>query len=108
MRDSDPRLPRCKRVDTITEPLAELELTATPSAACTSACTGEGDKANVGVLEATLMETPPQVADANRRNAAKGLGASPGTEDTLATLAAVLLTLSLADRERLAAMLAGR
>ena len=57
-------------------------LTPTPSAACTSACTSEAENANADALDADQG-------------------------DTLATLAAALLTLSPADRERLAAMLTG-
>jgi hypothetical protein len=61
---------------------ASKGLTTTPSAACTAACTSEAKNDNAGTLAADQG-------------------------DPLAKLAAALLTLSPADRERLAAMLAG-
>jgi len=65
-------------------------LTPTPSAACTAACTSKAENANAGT---------PDSADLG----SEGEGADTG--DPLAKLAAALLTLSLADRARLAAML---
>ncbi len=61
---------------------ASKALTSTPPAACTSACTSEPENDNAGTLDADQG-------------------------DPLVKLAATLLTLSPADRERLAAMLAG-
>jgi hypothetical protein len=58
-------------------------LTPTPSAACTSACTSEPENVNAGTADGYQA-------------------------DSLAKLAAELAKLSLADRERLAAMLTGR
>jgi hypothetical protein len=68
-------------------------LTSTPSAACTCACTSEGKNANDGPQDTAQRE----------------VGEDPGQAqpDPLTTLAAALLTLSPADRARLAAMLTG-
>ena len=80
-------------------------LTSTPSAACTSACTSEGENANADALDAASLGTPPQAADAHQD---KGEGtAAIDHADPLAMLAAAVANLSPANRERLAAMLAG-
>ena len=67
-------------------------LTPTPFPACTSACTSEPKNANADALEAASLDAPPQAADADQG-------------DTLAKLAAALLTLSPTERAKLAAML---
>jgi hypothetical protein len=90
MRDSDPRHPRCKRVDTTTEPLADSALASTPSTACTNACTSEPENANAPA--------------ADQKNEGEGID----QVDPLTALAAALLTLSPADWAKLAAMLTGR
>jgi hypothetical protein len=66
--------------------------TPTPFPVCTRVCTSEPENANADTLEAASLGTPPQAADADQG-------------DTLDKLAAALLTLLPADRERLAAML---
>ncbi len=106
-------------------------LTRTPPAACTAACTSEGEKANAAALEAASLGPPPQAADAldtdqgaapapsaDQRTQA-GADAHQGGEgegidqepidqgDRLARLAAELGKLSPEDRQRLAAMLTG-
>jgi hypothetical protein len=83
-------------------------LAPTPFPVCTRVCTSEPENANANALEAASLDTPPQAADV------LGTGhhaESEGTADTdqgnpLAKLAAALLTLSPADRERLATWLA--
>ena len=72
------------------EPFTGQGFTPTLPAACTAACTSEAENANAGT------------ADGGRR---QGEGTDEG--DRLDKLAAALLTLSPADRERLAAMLTG-
>jgi hypothetical protein len=67
-------------------------LTPTPSAACTAACTSEPENANAGIPDADQGE--------------RSEGTDPTPADPLANLAAALLNLSEADRERLAGMLA--
>ena len=74
-------------------------LTPTPSAACTAACTSEAENANAD--------------DADQGDEGEGIdqgGTARGSStadqaDPLAKLAAALLTLSPADRERLAILL---
>ena len=66
---------------------ANKGLASTPAAACTSACTSDAETGRAGGLNAKAY------AD---------------QEDPLTKLAAALLTLSPADRQRLAAMLAGQ
>jgi len=64
---------------------------ATPPAACTAACTSEARNANAGALDTA--------------QGCKGEGTDQA--DPLAALAAAIAALSPAERERLAAMLAG-
>jgi hypothetical protein len=66
-------------------------LTATPSAACTAACTSEAENANAGTLET--------------HQDGKGEGAGGSPSDPLAALAAAIAGLSPGNRERLAGML---
>ena len=75
-------------------------LALTPSAACTSACTSEGENANADA---------PEVDQGNANEEIDQGRGSSTTDQTapLAKLAAALLTLSPADRERLASMLNG-
>jgi hypothetical protein len=95
-------------------------LTSTPSAACTAACTSEGENADAGALEAASLGTSPQAADGpdahqgdegkgiDQGRAARGSSAADQNQgDPLAVLAAAVAKLSPADRERLAAMLTG-
>jgi hypothetical protein len=70
-------------------------LTPTPSAACTSACTSEGENAN------------DDAPDAGNRGEGEG-AAAIDQGDPLAWLAAELGKLSPEDRQRLAALLIGR
>ncbi|MGA2253125.1 MAG: hypothetical protein ABSG53_00560 [Thermoguttaceae bacterium] len=78
--------------------------TPTPSPVCTRVCTSKPKNDNADTHYATLAGTPSQDAAADRgRN--EGEGNDQG--DRLVKLAAALLTLSLAERERLAAMLTG-
>ncbi|MHC4402420.1 MAG: hypothetical protein ACYTG0_22370 [Planctomycetota bacterium] len=70
-------------------------LTETATDACTAACTSEPENARAG--------TP----DADRSAGDRQQGEGSDQADPLAKLAAALLTLSPADRERLAAMLKG-
>ena len=103
--------------------------TPTPSPVCTRVCTSKPENDNASTHYATLADTPPQdagTADGDRHKGertdqgdADRAGATPqnypgpeqgeGTDqgDRLDKLAAALLTLSPADRERLAAMLTG-
>jgi hypothetical protein len=78
-------------------------LTPTPSDACTCACTSEPENVNADALDTTSLGTPPQAPDTDQGN--KGEGIDQG--DPLANLAAVIASLSLIDRQRLAAMLTG-
>ncbi len=70
------------------------DVTPTPSAACTAACTSEPENANAGTL------------DADQGNEGEGTAGKPAAA-SLESLAAALLTLSSADRAKLAAMLTG-
>jgi hypothetical protein len=79
---SNSRPVHCERDNTPSVSQDSKGLTPTLPAACTSACTSEGENENAGTLDADQG-------------------------DPLAKLAAALLTLSPADRERLVAMLAG-
>ena len=93
-------------------------LTPTPSAACTSACTSEGENANADALDTALLDTSPQAADADADRGDEGEGIDQGGTaggsstaeqgDPLAALAAAVANLSPANRERLAAMLTGQ
>ena len=90
----------------------------TPSAACTAACTSEAENANADTLDADHCSIAERI-DADQGDKGEGIdqgaaargsstaGAPSGSADPLAKLAAALLTLSPADRERLAAMLTG-
>jgi hypothetical protein len=81
-------------------------LTATPSDACTTACTSEGENANADALEASSPATLPQAANALDADQGKeGKGIDQG--DPLANLAALIASLSPADRQRLTTMLTG-
>ena len=73
--------------------------TPTPSPVCTRVCTSKPENDNADTYYATLAGTPSQAADGGRNEAE---GANEG--DRLDKLAAVLLTLSPDERERLAAM----
>jgi hypothetical protein len=68
-------------------------LTPTPPAACTNACTSEGENANYNLLDSRAGEA---TEDGNK-----------GPSDLLAVIAAALCALSPADRARLAKMLQG-
>jgi hypothetical protein len=75
-------------------------LTPTPSPVCTRVCTSEPENANAGRV--------PSGCDADQGDEGEGTDRKPADQgDPLAKLAAALLTLSLspADRERLAALL---
>jgi hypothetical protein len=83
-------------------------LAPTPFPVCTRVCTSEPENANADALEAASLGSPPQAADAleaGHHDEGEGIGAPSGSGDTLAKLAAALLTLSPADRAKLAAML---
>ncbi len=92
MRDSNPRHPRCKRGDDAPESVTTQGVMPTASAVCTRVCTSNSENGNAGT------------ADAGHQGLGEGATAKPGAA-SLETLAAALLTLSPADRERLAAML---
>jgi hypothetical protein len=80
----------------------------TPPAACTSACTSEGEIENAGALDAASMGTPPQPAGPlGTDQGNEGEGAADKPADPLAGLAAAIANLTSADRARLAAMLVG-
>jgi hypothetical protein len=85
-------------------------LTPTPSAACTAACTSEPENANAGTLDADQHDQPTGDQDqgegTDQGGTARGSSAAD-QGDALTKLAAALLDLTPADRERLAAMLAG-
>ena len=89
MADSNRRHPRCKRGDTTTQSVTELEVTPTPSAACTAACTSKGENANADACQAGQL--------------CEGEGIGQG--DMLTALAAAIADLSPADGAKLAAML---
>jgi hypothetical protein len=82
---------------------ASKGLASTLSVACTAACTSEAQNANAGTLDAY------QGRQSEGADQGEGTNAGPlaGPADPVASLAAVLLNLSPADRERLAAMLTG-
>ena len=87
----------------------DKRLTATLSAACTAACTSEGENANAGTPEAASLDSPPQAADTLEIDqGSEGEGAADKPADPLAGLAAAIAGLTPADRERLAAMLGGK
>ena len=88
----------CKHPDTSADSKA---LTPTPSAACTSVCTSEGENANADALDTASLDTSPQAADAHHGNEGEGIDQG----DPLARLATELRTLSLPDRTRLAVLL---
>ena len=75
-------------------------LTPTPSAVCTRVCTSEAENANARV--------PSGYLDADQGSEGEGIDQGGAPSGSLAKLAAALLTLSPADRARLAAMLNGR
>jgi len=80
--------------------------TPTPSPVCTRVCTSKPENDNADTCYATLAGTLPQDSDGtDAGHQDEGEGNDQG--DPLAKLAAALLTLSPADRERLAAMLTG-
>ena len=124
MRDSNPRPSRCKRDGTTSQDLTPQDLTSTPSAACTAACTSKPENANAGTPEAGHQDqgegTAAATLDADPQGRpTEDQGQSEGTDqggtarrssaadqgDPLAKLAAALLDLTPADRARLAAML---
>ena len=70
------------------------KLTPTPSPVCTTACTSEAENENADALEVPPPGTPSQAPDADQGNEGKGIDQG----DSLAKLAAALLTLSPADR----------
>jgi hypothetical protein len=84
--DSNQRLPPCEDENTTTQGVTHSALTPTPSLVCTSVCTSEPENDHADALDA---------------------GTPADQDDPLAKLAAALLTLSPADRQRLAAMLVG-
>jgi hypothetical protein len=80
-----------------------------PSPVCTRVCTSEGENANAGAAETASLGAPPQAAgNLHTHQGSEGEGTADKPADPLAALAATLLTLSPADRARLAAMLTGR
>jgi hypothetical protein len=84
--------------------------TPTASPVCTRVCTSEAENANAGTLEADQgREGTEQFCGCHKKgdDAAKIPGGTADQGDTLAKLAAALLTLSPADRARLAVMLTG-
>ena len=90
MADSNGCHPRCKRGALESEPVDTQELTATPSAACTAACTSEGENVHNGTPDNETEgidqgETGRGSSTADRGNPA-------------AKLSAALLTLSPEDR----------
>ncbi|MFZ1934856.1 MAG: hypothetical protein WCB27_01865 [Thermoguttaceae bacterium] len=76
-------------------------LTPTPSPVCTRVCTSEPENANADAHNTTSLGTSPQAPDASQGNGSEGIDQG----DPLAKLAAALLTLSPADRAKLATML---
>jgi hypothetical protein len=79
------------------------ELTATPSDACTTACTSEAENANAGTLDADQGDEGEGID----QGGTAGGSSTADQGDPLAVLAAAVANLSPADRERLAAMLTG-
>jgi len=75
-------------------------LAPTPSPVCTGVCTSEAENANARV--------PSGYLDADQGSEGEGIDQGGAPSGSLAKLAAALLTLSPADRARLAAMLNGR
>jgi integrase len=109
MRDSNSRFPRCKRAGDASEPLTVQHVASMPSPVCTRVCTSEGENANAGTADATSLGSPPLTAGTLETDqGSKGERTAGKPADPLAALAATLLTLSPADRARLAAMLTGR
>jgi hypothetical protein len=84
-------------------------LTPTPFSVCTRVCTSEAENANADALEAASFDTPQAADVLGTGHPDEGEGtATIDQGDTLAKLAAAVANLSPADRERLAAMLAGQ
>jgi hypothetical protein len=86
--------------------LKPQRVTSTVSAACTAACTSEGENANAGAAGAASLGAPPDAAgnlDTDQGDEGEATADKPA--DPLAALAATLLTLSPADRARLATLL---
>ena len=74
------------------------ELTATPSPACTAACTSEAENEHETTGEVDVDQAVNDTGPGGRPTTGEGA-------DTLAVLAAALVNLSAADRAKLAAML---
>jgi hypothetical protein len=87
------------------EPLKSQGFTPTLPAACTAACTSEAETDNADTYYATLAGTPSQAAAAVAADGGRNEGEGTDEGGRLDKLAAALLTLSPAERERLAAML---
>ena len=81
---------------------ATKALAETLPAACTAACTSEGENANAGRVPSGCDAEP-----AGHQGQGEGTTAKPAAA-SLESLAAALLTLSPADREKLAALLVGQ
>jgi len=81
-------------------------LTATLPPVCTRVCTSEAENANAAALDAALLGTPRQAAEApDADQGGRGEGTADKPADPLANLAATIGNLSPAERARLAAML---
>ncbi|MGO8691866.1 MAG: hypothetical protein ACLQLG_19765 [Thermoguttaceae bacterium] len=83
------------------QPAKLQDLTATTSPVCTRVCTSNLENANADALDAD------QGSIGERLDADQGTEDEAADADPLAKLAAAVLSLSPADRERLAAMLTG-
>jgi hypothetical protein len=79
--------------------------TPTPSPVCTRVCTSKPENDNADTYYATLAGTPSQAAGTVAADGGRNESEGADEGDRLDKLAAVLLTLSPAERERLAAML---
>jgi len=85
----------------MSESLVQSDVTALPPSVCTRVCTSNPENDNAGRIPSGCDDDP-----AGHQGQGEGATAKPAAA-SLESLAAALLTLSPADRERLAAMLKG-
>ena len=79
MTGSNRRLPRCKRGALEAKPVDAQELTATPSAACTAACTSEAKSEHGDRLEGFAAELRDVLSADDLTRLAKLLADDPET-----------------------------
>jgi hypothetical protein len=106
-RESNPQPPDRQSNRDELQNMDSQDVTPTPSAVCTRVCTSEAENANAGPLHAGQGDEGEGIDQGWAARGSSAAGALTDQADPLAKLAAALLALTSADRERLAAMLAG-